>query len=70
MPSEGEGFGLPVAEAAWYGCPLLLRDIPVFRELADGHATFFTGLAPSDSQQRSRTGYTLILKAKFLPQKA
>lgn len=48
MPSEGEGFGLPVAEAAWYGCPLLLRDIPVFRELADGHATFFTGLAPSE----------------------
>jgi glycosyltransferase involved in cell wall biosynthesis len=39
--SEGEGFGLPLIEAARYGLPLLARDLPVFREVAEGHATFF-----------------------------
>jgi len=41
MASEGEGFGLPIVEAARHGLPLLLRDLPVFREIADGHAMWF-----------------------------
>lgn len=32
--SEGEGFGLPLVEAARYGLKVLARDIPVFREVA------------------------------------
>ena len=36
-----EGFGLPLVEAAHYGLPLMLRDIPVFRELAGEHAIYF-----------------------------
>jgi len=43
-PSEGEGFGLPLIEAARYGLPLLARDIPVFREVAGDGATYFSGL--------------------------
>ena len=39
--SEGEGFGLNLVEAARYGLPLFVRDIPVFREVAGEHATFF-----------------------------
>ena len=39
--SEIEGFGLGVIEAARFGTPLLLRDIPVFREIAGDHATYF-----------------------------
>jgi glycosyltransferase involved in cell wall biosynthesis len=31
--SEGEGFGLPLIEAAQYGLPIIARDIPVFREV-------------------------------------
>ena len=31
--SEGEGFGLPLIEAAHYGLPVIARDIPVFREV-------------------------------------
>ncbi|MEM7358808.1 MAG: glycosyltransferase [Pseudomonadota bacterium] len=38
--SKGEGFGLPLIEAASYGIPILCSDIPSFREVAQGHATF------------------------------
>ncbi|UMR31020.1 glycosyltransferase [Massilia sp. MB5] len=43
-PSEGEGFGLPLIEAARHGLPLLARDLPVFREVAQQHASYFSGL--------------------------
>ena len=46
--SEDEGFGLPLIEAARHGIPILVRDIPVFREVAGGHASYFTGMAPTD----------------------
>lgn len=35
-----EPFGLAVLEAAQHGCPLVLSDIPTFRELWDGAALF------------------------------
>jgi glycosyltransferase involved in cell wall biosynthesis len=41
-----EPFGLAVLEAAQAGCPLVLSDIPSFRELWDGAALF---VAPRDS---------------------
>ncbi|MRW92612.1 glycosyltransferase [Duganella sp. FT80W] len=44
QPSEGEGFGLPLIEAASYQLPLLVRDIPVFREVGGEHASYFSGL--------------------------
>jgi glycosyltransferase involved in cell wall biosynthesis len=43
MASEGEGFGLSILEAAAHGKPLVLRDIPVFREVAGEHAFYFSG---------------------------
>ena len=46
MASEAEGFGLPLIEAAHYGLPLLLRDIPVFREIAGPHASYFSEATP------------------------
>lgn len=42
--SEGEGFGLPLIEAAQYGLPIIARDLPVFREVAGEHAFYFSGL--------------------------
>ncbi|MEQ5843322.1 glycosyltransferase [Paraburkholderia acidicola] len=41
MASEAEGFGLPLIEAAQYGMPLFVRDLPVFREVAGEHASYF-----------------------------
>lgn len=43
-PSQGEGFGLPLVEAARHALPVLARDMPVFREVAGVHATYFSGL--------------------------
>ncbi|MCS7092260.1 MAG: glycosyltransferase, partial [Patescibacteria group bacterium] len=39
--SYGEGFGLPLIEAARHGIPIIARDIPVFREIAGNHAYYF-----------------------------
>lgn len=46
--SEGEGFGLPLIEAAQQGIPILARDLPVFREVAQGHASYFTAATPAE----------------------
>jgi glycosyltransferase involved in cell wall biosynthesis len=45
--SEGEGFGLPLIEAAQHKLPLIVRDIPVFREVAGDHACYFDSIEPS-----------------------
>jgi glycosyltransferase involved in cell wall biosynthesis len=41
MASEGEGFGLPLIEAARHRRPIIARDLPVFREVAGEHAFYF-----------------------------
>lgn len=46
--SAGEGFGLPLIEAAQHNKPIIARDLPVFREVAGKHAFYFNGLAPED----------------------
>jgi glycosyltransferase involved in cell wall biosynthesis len=46
--SFGEGFGLPLIEAAQHGLPVIARDIPVFREVAGDHAFYFKGLQAQD----------------------
>jgi glycosyltransferase involved in cell wall biosynthesis len=48
MASEGEGFGLPLIEAARHGLPIIARDIPVFREVCGEHAFYFEGNKPED----------------------
>lgn len=44
--SEGEGFGLPLIEAARHQLPILCRDLPVFHEVVGLHATYFAGHDP------------------------
>jgi glycosyltransferase involved in cell wall biosynthesis len=46
--SYGEGFGLPLIEAAQHGLPIIARDIPVFREVAGDHAFYFASHKASD----------------------
>jgi len=41
MASEGEGFGLPLIEAAQRKIPIIARDVAVFKEVAGEHAYYF-----------------------------
>jgi glycosyltransferase involved in cell wall biosynthesis len=46
--SEGEGFGLPLIEAAQHKIPIIARDIPVFHEVAGVHAYYYSGTEAED----------------------
>ena len=48
LASEGEGFGLPLVEAARHKLPILAREIPVFHEVAGKHAYYFAGNSSAD----------------------
>lgn len=41
FPSFYEGFGIPVLEAMAANCPMVLSDIPVFREITQNRAHYF-----------------------------
>jgi glycosyltransferase involved in cell wall biosynthesis len=46
--SKGEGFGLPLVEAAQHKLPIIAREIPVLREVAGDHAFYFAGDKAAD----------------------
>lgn len=48
FPSLYEGFGLPPLEAMACGCPVLVSDIPVEREICGDAAQYFNPLEPND----------------------
>jgi glycosyltransferase involved in cell wall biosynthesis len=48
FPSRYEGFGLPILEAFSMGCPVLLADTPIFREVADDAALYFSADGPEE----------------------
>jgi glycosyltransferase involved in cell wall biosynthesis len=48
--SSAEGFGLPLVEAAHFRLPLIVRNIPVFREICDEAATYFNGSSSDELQ--------------------
>lgn len=67
--SYGEGFGLPLIEAAQYGLPIIARDLPVFREVAGDHAWYFTGASAQDIAE-SLTEWLGLYELKQHPQSA
>lgn len=46
VASKGEGFGLPLIEAAYFNKPVLARDISVFREIAEDNVSYFSNMEP------------------------
>lgn len=57
--SSGEGFGLPLIEAAQHGLPVIARDIPVFREVAGEHAFYFNANGAGELAAALRRWLTL-----------
>jgi glycosyltransferase involved in cell wall biosynthesis len=59
--SYGEGFGLPLIEAAQHKLPIIARDIPVFREVAGEYAYYFDGKEP-DALAEAVKEWTILYK--------
>ena len=62
--SEGEGFGLPLIEAAINKKPIIVRNIPVFREVAGNHALYFDGIKPDCLAQAITNWLALFQKGE------
>lgn len=64
--SFGEGFGLPLIEAAQRSLPILARDLPVFREVAGDHALYFDANDPNDLLQAVSNWLKLRMQGQTL----
>jgi glycosyltransferase involved in cell wall biosynthesis len=51
MASKGEGYGLPLIEAMRFNKPVLARDIPVFRDIAQDNISYFNEQAQTCLEQ-------------------
>ena len=58
LPSRNEGFGFSYLEASTVGCPSLLSDIPVLKEISDGNALFFDLKNPKDLAEKIKKIYS------------
>lgn len=62
LPSRFEGFGMTAVEAIGAGCPVVLSDIPVFRETVGELGVFFND---NDSEHLARILEKLMLDEKY-----
>ncbi len=62
-PSLSEGFGLPLIEAAYFNCPIIASNIPVFKELLDEKYLSFSPYDLFDIKDKIR--FFLQKKLKF-----
>jgi glycosyltransferase involved in cell wall biosynthesis len=59
LPSEGEGFGLPLVEAARHRTAIIARNLPVFREIGGEGAFYFDADTGEHLAAALRTWLTL-----------
>jgi glycosyltransferase involved in cell wall biosynthesis len=52
--SKDEGFGIPLVEAMGHGTPLVLSDIPIFREIGQDAAMYFDPTSPEQFASQVR----------------
>ena len=58
-----EGFGLPLIEAAYFNCPIIASDIPIFQELLGDTYLSFNPLSEDDMVDK--INYFLQCPLKF-----
>ena len=58
--SEGEGFGLPLIEAAQHGLPIIARKLPVFQEVMGEFGYYFDGMQAQDLASALQTWLSLL----------
>jgi glycosyltransferase involved in cell wall biosynthesis len=52
--SKNEGFGIPLVEAMRHAVPIVVSDIPIFREIASDAGNYFDPADPEDFAKRIR----------------
>jgi glycosyltransferase involved in cell wall biosynthesis len=57
FPSTYEGFGIPILEAMAAGCPMVLSDLPVFREITQDQSLYFS---PHDPESIANAIATML----------
>jgi glycosyltransferase involved in cell wall biosynthesis len=69
IPAFDDGFGLPLVEAAALGCPVVARDVPIYRETSGGDAFFFPDAGPREMAEKLKEWLALPRKKqlKFVP---
>lgn len=65
--SVGEGFGLPLIEAAQHGLPIIARNLPVFQEVSGEHAFYFDGADGASLATALATWLALYAEGKAPP---
>jgi glycosyltransferase involved in cell wall biosynthesis len=70
LPSRDEGFGFSYLEASSQGCPSVLSDIPVFKEIAKDTAFFANPENPNDIADKIIELYFNKNRQKILGEKA
>jgi glycosyltransferase involved in cell wall biosynthesis len=65
--SHGEGFGLPIVEAARHGIPVIARDLAVFREITGEDSIYFAGPEPERLAEVVQTALAMPANARKTP---
>jgi glycosyltransferase involved in cell wall biosynthesis len=67
--SRGEGFGLPLVEAAHFETPILCSRLPVFQEIAGEHACYVNDDSPARLAEDIKTWHGQMTAGRVIPSK-
>lgn len=65
--SYGEGFGLPLIEAAKHNLKIIARDIPIFREVVGDYASYFDATTSNQLSIQLKRLYVTMHEKKEVP---
>ena len=63
--SLGEGWGQPLAESVYCGKPVICNDLEVFKEVANGYASFFPTNSPNELIPLAKSLYKMHIERRI-----